>query len=196
MKELHEPENNIGDMADLQQQHERRITSLENRKVAVPDYGPQLAEIRTTIQQIRAASPDQAAMLDLDNRLERLAAGIPANVQVQHHHHFSDKSKGTIIGVFLLLAAFAATLSVAFHLWQRNGELQASNVKYRMVRQYYPGAAAWAERTYMANPDSARVDVERLEAEQEALRLAEEAAAQKEAAAKKARDKVDRMRRK
>ncbi|WP_257670002.1 hypothetical protein [Parapedobacter tibetensis] len=196
MKEIQELENRLKDTADLQLQQERRITELENRKVEVPDYGDQLAEIQSALQQIRAALPDHAVTHELGQRMERLAAKMPDTMKVTHQHDFSDRSRGTIIGVFLLLAAFAATLAVAFHLWQRNGELQANDVKYRMVRQYYPTAAAWAERAYTANPDSARMDVERLEAVQEAFRLAEKAALKKEKEAEKARNKVDRMREK
>ncbi|SEL30793.1 hypothetical protein [Parapedobacter koreensis] len=195
MKELHELENNIGDMADLQQQQERRITALENRKVVVPDYGPKLAEILNALRT-DPAMPGPSAMQELGERMEQLSAKIPDRLSVHHRHEITGNAKGFIIAATIILCAFSIAVAVLINLWQRNGELRASSIKYRMVRQYYPGAAAWAERTYMANPDSARMDVERLEAEQEALRLAEEAAAKKEAEAREARDKADGMRKK
>lgn len=170
-----------------------RLEKLENRKIEIPDHSDKLDEIAGAIGQItKICIPKEKADMLID-RMDGLAKAIPREIHVRNHYQFSDKSRGFIIGTIILLCMVAVSVGAVFHLWQRNGELQGQSIRYRMLRQYYPVAAAWAERTYMANPDSALRDVEQRESHEERLRLAEKEAEIKEKDAREARGRADSL---
>ncbi|MFC3196259.1 hypothetical protein ACFOET_01405 [Parapedobacter deserti] len=195
MEHLEEISKTVQDMAELQLQQEKRLVEVENRKVQLPDYGPVLKAILKQVETNGSQASDNTAVNGLSEKVGQLNAKMPDRWRIIHLHDFSPGSTGFIIGGFLLLLAFAAALAIAINLRQRNSELSAHSVRYRLVRQYYPNAATWTERKYARAPDSARMEVERLEAEQEALRLAEDAARKKEAELLEARERAEGLRR-
>lgn len=186
----------LKDVAELQAQQERRLTEVENRRIQLPDYSPALKEILQKLESGRQQTLDSEAVKILSSQVEQLNRKIPKNWQITHRHEFSPGSKGFIIGGAIILLAFFAALATAVTFWQGNRELSAHSVKYRLVRQYYPEVAAWTERQYIQSPDAAKKEVERMEAEQEALRLLEEATRKKEGELWQDRQKAGELRKK
>lgn len=194
MEKLEEIEKTVQDMTELQLQQEKRLVEVENRKVQLPDYGPILKEILQWVENNRPQATDNTEINNLSAKVERLNEKLPDRWRIIHLHDFSPGSKGFITGGILLLLVFCSVMAIGINLWHRNGELSANSVRYRMIRQYYPEVAAWAERKYIQDPDAVKTEVERLEAEQKALRLLEEAERQKENELRENRQKSDNIR--
>jgi hypothetical protein len=78
----------------------------------------------------------------------------------------SKLTRVAFIGIAVLIAGIAPVVCCII-LWRSNGELKAGQLKYRMIRQYYPGAAYWADTVYNHNPDQAATIVWELESKEE-----------------------------
>ena len=76
---------------------------------------------------------------------------------------------------------------------RENGRLRANDLKYRYIMLSAPETALRADTLYGGNPTRFRELVLRMEAEKRALELAENAARQKEEEARRAREKVERL---
>ncbi|MCT1526117.1 hypothetical protein [Sphingobacterium hotanense] len=194
IEKLEEIEKTVRDMTELQLQQEKRLVEVENRKVQLPDYGPILKEILQRVENSKPQATDNTEINNLSAKVAQQTAKLPDRWRVIHLHDFSPGSKKFIIGATIILLAFCSVMAISINLWHRNGELSANSVRYRMVRQYYPEVAAWVERKYKQDPDAIKTEVERLEAEQEALRLLEEAGRQKEDELRENRQKYENIR--
>ena len=197
---MNELEEKVAMLEELVQEFLKRIETVET---TMPEFlRTFLEQYKQTIEKIgemiEAASKryDEAKIQRQIDELGRLIAAAPKVVDVRNHHHFGAWSKNLIIGLATCFIAMSLSVGAALHLYSENSRLSENDIKYRMVRQYYPQVAVWAERKYAHDPDSARVDVERMEVEQEALRLAEEIEKKKRAELIESKNNAEALRKK
>jgi hypothetical protein len=96
------------------------------------------------------------------NEFTRLSEGVAGYYKLMQ----SKLTRVAFIGIAVLIAGIAPVVCCII-LWRSNGELKAGQLKYRMIRQYYPGAAYWADTVYNHNPDQAATIVWELESKEE-----------------------------
>lgn len=133
-------------------------------------------------------------MLDRSEHLEGLFKQLPETVtQVEHHHHFGNKSKWGLMGGIALLLITSIVSGLCYSLYQQNRRLHDNDVKLRMVRQGWPAAVRWADTTFYHDPQDAEKVIEKLEVKALALAEAEATAKQKQQEAKEAKSAVSKL---
>jgi hypothetical protein len=78
----------------------------------------------------------------------------------------SKLTRFALIVIAVLITSIAPVVC-CISFWRSNGELKAGQLKYRMIRQYYPAAAYWADTVYNHNPDQAATIVQELESKEQ-----------------------------
>jgi hypothetical protein len=169
-----EIEDRLADAENVLALHGKRISSLEERKpeaqeIKVPDYTRHFEELKTLVKQHSLAYSSLQIFAQI-NSFQKTISELPKVLPVEHHHYFTDKSKGFIIGGMglLLISALlisALTVGLSFGLYRENTRIKENDIKYRMIRQSIPEAAKWADTTYHLNPEVAEKVVKKQEAE-------------------------------
>lgn len=193
-------EERLEELEEVVQTVITKMQELETRKIEVPeihipDYTSQLETIKNELVRVNHTYPvgkiqQQIAIL------EELIGGIPEIIQIRHHHHFQDKSKGLFIGAIILVLVSAISVGVAVSMWNDNGRMNENSVKFRMIRQQYANVAYWADTAYHHYPDAMELLTERLEAEQLATAQAEAAAKEKVKDAEERKEKLNQLQKK
>ena len=177
-----------------------KLQGIENRKIEfpeirIPDYNNQLEILKKELLRVNHSYPVEKIDEQIV-RMKTLLDGVPEVVKVRYHHHFSDKSKGFIIGAVVLLLVCAIAVGIAVSMWKENGRLNENSVKFRIIRQGYPNVAYWADTTYHRDPETIKLLTEKLEAEQLATAKAEAAANEGASKAKQSQLELFRLQKK
>ncbi|WP_025607375.1 hypothetical protein [Pontibacter actiniarum] len=167
-----ELEERLLDTERVLSQHAKRLKQLEEREgpqapqpiVPPPskDYTSHFEELKALIKE-HDISKHSLQLYALITSFWEAYNKLPKVLPVRHYHHFEAKSRGFIIGGFMLLLATSVSVGLCFSLFRENSRLQESSTKYRLVRQEYPEAAFWADSTYLLAPEEAERRVELLE---------------------------------
>lgn len=165
-----ELEERLADAENVLAFHGKRITNLEERKaepqeIKVPDYTRHFEELKTLIKQHGLAYSSLQIYAQI-NSFQKTISELPKVLPVEHHHYFTDKSKGFLIGGIALLLVAALTVGLSFSLYRDNTRLKDNDIKFRMIKQSIPETARWADTTYHRNPEATLRVLKRLEAEQ------------------------------
>ncbi|TPE43327.1 hypothetical protein [Pontibacter mangrovi] len=167
-----ELEERLADTERVLSQHAKRLKKLEELeepKAPQPMSPPQSTDYTSHFEELKALfkehdiSKHSLQLYALITSFWKAYTKLPKVLPVRHYHHFEDKSRGFIIGGFILLLATSVSVGLSFSLFRENGRLQESSIKYRLVRQEYPEAAFWADSTYLLAPEEAERRVELLE---------------------------------
>lgn len=193
-------EERLEELEEVVQTVITKMQELETRKIEVPDihipdYTGQLETIKNELVRVNHTYPvgkiqQQIAIL------EELIGGIPEIIQIRHHHHFQDKSKGFFIGAIILVLVSAISVGVTVSMWNDNRRMNENSVKFRMIRQQYANVAYWADTTYHHDPDAMKKLTERLETEQLATKQADASAKEKVQDAKQTKEKFNQLQKK
>lgn len=182
MKEIDELTERIDGQDEIIDSLIKKITDQEKREPKTADYtlhfealqkifevflvryNKENAELKAAISQLNIGYPAeqiQNALAESKGILEAIRKILPVKVK----HQFDSKTKGWIIAGIILLIVTAISTGLCGHLWLENNRLQANDIKFRMLRQFYPIQANWAEQHYFNNPDTAESETIRLENE-------------------------------
>jgi len=63
----------------------------------------------------------------------------------------------------ILLITCAFSVGTTISLWKANRQMNENSVKFRMIRQYYPVVARWADKTYHREPEKVQQQIEQQE---------------------------------
>lgn len=148
----------------------KRITTLEERKaepqqIKVPDYYSHFEKLKTLVKQHSLAYSSLQIYAQI-NSFQKTISELPKVLPVEHHHYFTDKSKGFLISGIALLLVAALTVGLSFSLYRENTRIKENDIKFRMIRQSFPNTAKWADTTYHINPKAIESVVKKLETEQ------------------------------
>lgn len=167
-----ELEERLLDAERVLSQHAKRLKEIEEREepqAPQPRVPPPSTDYTSHFEELKALfkehdiSKHSLQLYALMDSFWKAYTKLPKVLPVRHYHHFEDKSRGFIIGGFILLLATSVSVGLSSSLFRENGRLQESSIKYRLVRQEYPEAAFWADSTYHLNPEEAERSMELLE---------------------------------
>lgn len=156
-----ELEERLLDVEHVLALHGRRLEKLEEGTAPtpppaapVPDCSSRFEELKTLLKRhdlSAQALQIYAQIASFRDTISRLPKVLP----VRHHHHFEDRSRGFVIGGIVCLLVTAISAGLCLSLYRENSRLRESEVRYRMIRQVFPDAAAWADSTYAQAPEKA-----------------------------------------
>jgi hypothetical protein len=160
-------EDRLADTGNLSTLHGKRLSSLEERKaepheIKVLDYNRHFEELKTMVRQHSLAYSSLQIYTQI-NSFQKTISELPKVLSVEHHHYFTDKSKGFLIGGMVLLLITALTVGLCFSLIRENNRLRENDIKFRMIRQSIPETARWVDTTYHRNPEAIEMMVKSLE---------------------------------
>ncbi|ARS37571.1 hypothetical protein [Pontibacter actiniarum] len=165
-----ELEERLSDAERVLALHGKRLEKLEGREPLTPtqptpalDYTAQLEEVKMFIKQHDLGVQALQIYAQISSFRETITK-LPKVLPVRHYHHFEDRSRGFVIGGIVLLLTAAVFVGLCLSLYRENSRLRESDVKYRMIRQAYPGAGNWADSTFQQNPKDAKIWLEKREA--------------------------------
>ena len=163
-------EDRLTDTENVLALHGKRITNLEERKaeppeIIVPDYTNHFEELKTLLKQHSLAYSSLQIYAQI-NSFQKTISELPKVLPVEHHHYFTDKSKGFLVGGMGLLLISALAVGLSFGLYRENTKLKENDIKFRMIRQSIPEVARWADTIYNRDPAATERTLKRLEAEQ------------------------------
>ncbi|MBS1529128.1 MAG: hypothetical protein JSU01_02370 [Bacteroidetes bacterium] len=127
-----------------------RLTDTKPPEQASIDTEPLQSELQETRQDFKQLGEKILAPI---RQLNERVAGIPTRMPVEHHHHFNERSKGFIIGAFILLIVTAGSSGLSLSLWSENRSLHSQEVKYGLVGLVSPWAVHWADTAYARDPE-------------------------------------------
>jgi hypothetical protein len=136
-----------------------------NLKIGVPDYTRHFEELKTLVKQHSLAYSSLQIYAQI-NSFQKTISELPKVLPVEHHHYFTDKTKGFLIGGMVLLLISALTVGLSFGLYRENIRMKENDIKFRMILQSFPNTAWWADTTYHHDPETTESVLKKLEAEQ------------------------------
>ncbi|MXV16540.1 hypothetical protein [Hufsiella ginkgonis] len=177
-------DNRLEELEEVVQHTVNKVKELENRKVELPEirlpnYTRLLEAIETELKRVQHSYPVDRIDKQVKD-FKTLVDKIPDRIQYQHRHYFQDGSKGYIVGMIGMILLTVLSVGLMVTSWIDNRKMTDNSVKFRMIRQYYPVAARWANKEYHRNPEMATKNVDRLEAKQEADNEGKSTAAERE----------------
>ena len=164
-----ETEDRLADAENVLALHGKRITNLEERKpepqqIKVPDYYSHFEELKTLLKEHSLAYSSLQIYAQITS-FQKTISQLPKVLPVEHHHYFTDKSKGFLVGGMGLLLISALAVGLSFGLYRENTKLKENDIKFRMIRQSMPETATWADTTYSRDPEATEKILKKLEAE-------------------------------
>jgi hypothetical protein len=162
-------EDRLTDTENVLALHGKRITNLEEHKaepqeIKVPDYSRHFEELKTLVKQHSLAYSSLQIYAQIHS-FQKTISELPKVLPVEHHHYFTDKSKGFLIGGMVLLLISAITVGISFGLYRENTRMKENDIKFRMIRQSIPETAQWADTTYHRDPEGTEKVLKKLEVE-------------------------------
>ncbi|MES2455012.1 MAG: hypothetical protein V4594_05715 [Bacteroidota bacterium] len=197
---MNELEEKVAMLEELIQGFLKRMTVVETEmpeflKNFLQQYKETLDRIADRIERSNKRYDDHKIQQQIDE-VSKLVSTMPKVIGVKNHHHFGKWSRSLIIGAAACLGLTALSIGTALHLWNENGQISESDIKFRMVRQTNPNVARTIDTLYYQNPEKMEAKTKELEAKQLAIAQAEAAAKEKEEQAREAKRQVKRLRRK
>lgn len=192
MKKIEEQLESIEEVLSVLIKKTSAIEGLIERSDQMPDTANN--DIITEIKSHVLKLPTANTLLGTLTAIQESIQFLPRKTKVENYHHFDLKSKGFIISAAILLIVSALSVGIAVSAFRENTRLKKNDFKYRMVRQVYPTAAAWADSTYFKNPESAVSETEKLEARELVLKDAEKLFKQKQQETKNAQNILRKLR--
>ena len=192
MKKIEEQLEGIEEILSVLIKKTSAIEGLIQSSDQVPDAtnNDMITEIKSHVLKLPTAN----VLLGTLTAIQKNIQFIPKETKVENFHHFDLKSKGFIISATILLIVSTLCIGIAVSVFRENNRLQQSDLKYRMIRQVYPTAAAWADSTYFRDPQSAESETQKLEARELVLKDAEKLLKQKEQETKNAQNVLKKLR--
>ncbi|MBE9460588.1 hypothetical protein ACFP1I_21870 [Dyadobacter subterraneus] len=192
MKKIEEQLEGIEEILSVLIKKTSAIEGLIQRSDQVPDAtnNDMIAEIKSHVLKLPTAN----VLLGTLTAIQKNIQFIPRETKVENYHHFDLKSKGFIISAAILLIVSTLCIGMAVSSFRENSRLQASDLKYRMIRQVYPGIGAWADSTYFRDPQSAESETQKLEARELVLKDAEKLLKQKQQETENAQNILKKLR--
>jgi hypothetical protein len=192
MKKIEEQLEGIEEILSVLIKKTSAIEGLIQRLDQIPDTtnNDMITEIKSHVLKLPTAN----VLLGTLTAIQKNIQFIPKETKVENYHHFDLKSKGFIISAAILLIVSTLCIGIAVSAFRENNRLQKSDVKYRMIRQVYPGIGAWADSAYFRDPQSAESETQKLEAREFVLKDAEKLLKQKEQETKSAQNLLKKLR--
>ncbi|WP_028296875.1 hypothetical protein [Olivibacter sitiensis] len=192
---------------------DKRVQQLEKQQSESKDYSAEIAQITKKLEhvatveylaELQASNNSQIATLGADiidikeqqTKQGNIIGKMPKQMKFQLEHRFTDKQRPYIITGIILLLVLALSLFASFQLWRSNSALKNSDIKFRMVRLFYPQVSLDIDSIYNNNPKQLEIWVKQEEERLLAIRKAEENAEQSEKEAKKAKEDAKKAREK
>ncbi|MEN5195362.1 hypothetical protein [Sphingobacterium faecium] len=192
---------------------DKRVQQLEKQQSETKDYSEELEQITKKLEhvatvealaELQASNNSQMATLGADiidikeqqTKQASITSEMPKRTKFQIEHRFTDKQRPYIITGIVLLLVLALSLFASFQLWRSNSDLNDSDIKFRMVRLFYPQVSLDIDSIYNNNPKQLKIWVKQEEERLLAIRKAEENAEQSEKEAKKAKEDAKKAREK
>lgn len=167
-----ELEERLSDTERVLGLHAKRLQALEEREIpqaskpitpqSAIDYTSHFEELKGLFKE-HDISKHSLQLYALINSFWKAYTKLPKVLPVRHYHHFEDKSRGLIIGSFMLLLATTVSVGLCFSMFREKSRLQENSIKYEMLKHAYPEVALWADSTYHLNPEEAERSMEHLE---------------------------------
>ncbi|TKT94051.1 hypothetical protein [Dyadobacter frigoris] len=192
MKKIEEQLEGIEEILSVLIKKTSAIEGLIQRSDQMPDTtnNDMITEIKSHVLKLPTAN----VLLGTLTAIQKNIQFIPKETKVENFHHFDLKSKGFIISAAILLIVSTVCIGIAVSAFRENNRLQQSDLKYRMIRQVYPTAAAWADSTYFRDPESTEAETQKLEARELVLKDAEKLLKQKQQETKNAQNILKKLR--
>lgn len=128
------------------------------------DYSTELHEIKKAVFKIAESATPMKQAEEFTIIVQRVLDKLPKTIGTVTLHRFDTKAKAWIAGAFTVLLLVAVLSGITFVQWRENGKLRANDVKFRLMRQFYPMAAFWADTAYRHRPEKMAMLAEKLEA--------------------------------
>lgn len=192
---------------------DKRVQQLEKKQSENKDYSAELAQINKKLEhvatvedlaELQASNNSQIATMGadiMDIKEQQTIQGnimseLPKRMKFQIEHRFTDQQRPYIIACVVMLLVWALSLFVSIQLYQENSTLHDNDIKFRMVRLFYPHVTLDIDSTYSASPKELEKWIKQEEERLHAIRKAEENAEQSEQEAKKAKENAKKAREK
>jgi|GEM_PF-4143060 len=157
-----------------------RLGEMEKQHAQVPDYTIQFDMIKEQLTEFveRYAKDNQ----ELIAAIGKLNIAYPAGqiskvlsevrlilIEVRNRlsvtvtHQLSPKTKLAVVLSVIKYLVTVIAIGLCAHFWTRNSELDAYEIKYRMLKQVIPKPVNWVDSIYMMNPSQAETTTKELE---------------------------------
>lgn len=203
----------LKDQQDILVQMNERLHRIEQQKpelIEIRDYSTELAYISGQLEglskddivpglkesirkQATACSNLVTAISEQRATQETLIKEIPRKIKLAIEHRITGRQRPYVVTGAVLFLTTIFSLFASIQLWRDNSELVDSDIKLRMVRLLYPKVSLEVDSTYHLNPENFQIWVKQEEERLLAIKKAEEAAMQSREEAKRAIQKLNRL---
>ena len=182
---------------------DKRVQQIEKQQSETKDYSEELAQINKKLEHIvkdETLVGLKASILKhieatghlvtaLDER-KKLIGEMPQKTKMTVEHRITGRQRPYIITGAVLMLVSVLSLFVSFQLWRLNSALHDSDIKFRMVRLFYPQVSLDIDSIYNNNPKQLKIWVKQEEERLLAIRKAEENAKQSTEQAERAKEEL------
>lgn|SRR5690606_8579794 len=182
---------------------DKRVQQIEKQQSETKDYSEELAQINKKLEHIvkdETLVGLKASILKhieatghlvtaLDER-KKLIGEMPQKTKMTVEHRITGRQRPYIITGAVLMLVSVLSLFVSFQLWRSNSALHDSDIKFRMVRLFYPQVSLDIDSIYNNNPKQLKIWVKQEEERLLAIRKAEENAKQSTEQAERAKEEL------
>lgn len=208
-----ELQTTVKDQQEIMVLMDKRVQQIEKQQSETKDYSVEIALISKKLEdvatvealaELQASNNSQISTIGADiidikeqqTKQGNIISEMPKRTKFQIEHRFTDKQRPYIITGIVLLLVWSLSLFASFQLWRSNSALHDSDIKFRMVRLFYPQVSLGIDSIYNNNPKQLKIWVKQEEERLLAIRKAEENAEHSEKEAKKAKEDAKKAREK
>lgn len=197
----------VKDQQEIMILMDRRVQQIEKQQSETKDYSAELASINGKLEHIVKDETLVGLKASILKHVEasghivtavdeqtRIIGEMPQRTKMTVEHRITGRQLPYIITGAVLILISVLSIFASFRLWRANSALHDSDIKIRMVRLLYPQVSLDIDSIYSNNPKRLKIWVKQEEEKLLAIRKAEESARQSTEQAKRAKEKLEQLR--
>lgn len=197
----------VKDQQEIMILMDRRVQQIEKQQSETKDYSAELASINGKLEHIVKDETLVGLKASILKHVEasghivtavdeqtRIIGEMPQRTKMTVEHRITGRQLAYIITGAVLILISVLSIFASFRLWRANSALHDSDIKIRMVRLLYPQVSLDIDSIYSNNPKRLKIWVKQEEEKLLAIRKAEESARQSTEQAKRAKEKLEQLR--